>query len=124
MNTLRVITPNGKLFPNPYVVKMVSKQYDITEFIKILQQAKKMFTVESWAYSPVQTVTIININPIPWIVNGHSRPGPKWNEEYASYWAFSDEQDALQFRFKFKDSTHAIIWPSRTRFTIIDYIES
>lgn len=122
MSKLRVITPYGKLFPNPYVVKLVWEQYNIPEFIRILQQAKKMYTIESWAYSSVSAYSVINPDPPALVINGHSFPGNGWEEKYISYWAFSDEQDALQFRIKFDDSTHAVIWPHSIKFTIIDYV--
>jgi hypothetical protein len=97
---------------------------DLAEFRKLLKTAKSMIT-ETWGYSNpdyfiVRTteVNLISINGVG------SFPTTVPEYECYSYWAFTNDMDATQFRLTVGDSARRMqIWPTRVKFTITEYIE-
>jgi hypothetical protein len=115
---------------DPYVVRVrhpESVSYDnqnLSEFRKMLKIAKAQIT-DTWGYS----------NPVFEIIKTDGEPGviftgittTQWftpTTECHSYWVFTNELDALQFRLSVGENALQMhMWPNNVKFTITEYIE-
>jgi len=123
--TVKMHLQSRMFLSNPYVVRIKhpeSTQTDMKlgEFFKYLKIAKKQVKA-TWGYSnPIieiiksdyeQTLSLFGTNVT------YNMP----IEECHSYWVFTDEADALQFRLAAGESIHMHMWPSTIKFTIYEY---
>lgn len=121
---------NSRMFlKNPYVVRVkhpesIMGNLDLGKFRQTLRVAKLMIR-DTWGYSsPEFEITKTNESSIV-AVNG--QPGFSWSMpvyECHSYWVFSNETDALQFRLTIGDNaTQVHMWAHNIKFTITEYFE-
>ena len=115
---------------NPYVVRIKhpgSTHVDmkLNDFIKYRTIAKKQVTA-TWGYSDPVFEVVKSVHEPAISLLGHNLFGPNAAfivpiEECHSYWVFTDESDALQFRLSAGESVHMHMWPSKIKFTIYEY---
>ena len=114
---------------NPYVIRVKhpeSVSYDnqnLSEFRKLLKTAKSQIT-DTWGYSnPIfeivksewEEITVRNQSQL-----NYSPPV----QECHSYWVFTNELDALQFRLSVGENALQMhMWPKNIQYTITEYIE-
>ena len=116
----------SKMFiPNPYIVRVGHKQssksidtMELTEYYSILKRERGILQA-TWGYSaPVwemTTVTEKSPNNVTWVLPDYY---------LRSYWAFSDDADALHFRLSVGEHAQQMfIWPIKTLFTIYEYVD-
>ena len=115
---------------DPYVVRVrhpESISYDnqnLSQFRQLLRTAKLMIR-DTWGYS----------NPVFEIVKSEHEPGiivggmttTQWYTpltECHSYWVFTNEMDALQFRLTVGENALQMhMWPNNIQYTITEYFE-
>jgi len=124
--TVRRIHQNSKLLIiDPYVVRLKHSDghigLDYSAFRKTLKLAKEM-CLKTWAYSNPEyeerALSKEEANTLGLFA------GMNWHTELASYWAFTDREDALQFRLTLGESAKQVhIWPSNIAYTIFEMEE-
>jgi hypothetical protein len=113
--------------PAPYVVRVDHKHHnsyelDLTEFYKLLRRTRTTI-LATWGYSdPELEVASTEID---------EKSSKAWNQllniidtttSLRSYWVFTDEVDALQFRLGLPEvATQVFMWPYKKVFTIYEY---
>jgi len=114
---------------NPYVVRVKHPEsisyenQNLSEFRKMLKLAKTQIT-DTWGYSnpafeivkteweEVKTHNQAWINHSPTVIECHS------------YWVFTNELDALQFRLSVGENAIQMhMWPTNIKYTITEYFE-
>ena len=115
---------------DPYVVRVKhpeSVSYDnqnLTEFRKLLKTAKSQIT-DTWGYSNPVFETIKSDHEPGMAVNGIQTT--QWFmplKECHSYWVFTNEMDALQFRLTVGENAIQMhMWPNNIQYTITEYFE-
>jgi hypothetical protein len=123
---------NSKItFNNPYVIRTELEDLNLgvkkgLNFFNTLRRAKTIYTGATWAYSNPDYETIRQHREL-------SQAAPYWpaaahyfsaKSVLTSYWAFKDEQDALQFHLTFGSHASRVhMWDSRLVFTVIEQDE-
>ena len=105
----------------PYVVRIEHAKgdgnfMDLTEFRKTLRRQRSIMQA-TWGYTdPIWEKVSVND-----VDNYFAWYSPDFY--LRSYWVFSDELDALQFRLSVGESAKQMfIWPQNTKFTITEFI--
>lgn len=118
----------SKMFiPNPYVVRVEYKKgngvdMDIADFRKILKKVRPLIYA-TWGYTDPVWEKISNTDDSTPVIVGANFTWRAPDFYLRSYWVFSDELDALQFRLSVGESAQKMqIWPKNTKFTIIEFI--
>ena len=112
---------------DPYVVRVKhpeSVSYEnqnLTEFRRLLRTAKLMIR-DTWGYSNPQ-FEIIKSDSIQAVAfNGQVIPWLNPVSECHSYWIFTNEMDALQFRLTIGENALQMhMWPKNIKYTITEY---
>lgn len=128
--TYKIHIASKMFLKDPYIVRMdhaesTEANFDLSKFRKILRSAKLMIR-DSWGYShPVFEVTQseeISVYVNGSRVAGYNSPRIATESTCRSYWAFTNEMDAVQFKLTHGESAKRMhIWPSNTKFTITEY---
>lgn len=110
---------------NPYVVRVAhpdSTQMDmkLAEFMQFRKKAKQEIKA-TWGYSDPTFEIVKTNNTETLTLFGHTVVYNAPIEKCHSYWVFTDEADALQFRLTAGESIHMHMWPKRILFTIYEY---
>jgi len=126
--TLKRIHQNSKLLiVKPYVVRVhhagTGYDLDYMEFRKILRMCQNIAS-STWGYSNPETETRYS-GELKAVTSVSFQPQNIFLDPYVvemiSYWAFSSEEDALQFRLTLGDkATRVHMWPSQIAFTIYE----
>lgn len=127
MKLSRIHQNSKLLIVNPYVVRVNhggdGYNLDYKEFRKMLSLCKNIAT-SSWGYSNPETEIkheeTTNVTSIFAGIQQQLIYAPM-TATMISYWAFSSEEDALQFRLTLGDSAKRChMWPSDRPFTIYE----
>ena len=115
---------------DPYVVRVEHPgteppNLDLTHFRKFLKTAKSL-TTASWGYSNPEYRIVGETKHTATVtfLNNHSNTFYVPVYGCYSYWAFTDELDALQFRLTVgENAAQMYMWPANIKFTITEYID-
>ena len=123
--TLRMHFNSSMFLPSPYVVRIkhtdsTRDNLNLSEFIKYRKIAKEQIK-STWGYSNPAFEIIKTNNEQVLSFFGHNVTYNMPVEECHSYWIFTDEADALQFRLTAGESIHMHMWSSKIKFTIYEY---
>ena len=112
---------------DPYVVRVVHPEsptpsnVNLGEFRKMLKVAKSQIT-DTWGYSNPRFETIKSDAVQAVAFNGQQMNWLNPIDRCHSYWVFTNEMDALQFRLTVGDNAMQMhMWPQSVRFTITEY---
>ena len=118
----------SKMFlKDPYIVRIVHPEstmvnLDLSKFRQLLKTAKSIIG-DSWGYSNPEFEVIKTVESTVVTsagVSSFSFSVPEY--ECHSYWVFTNEMDALQFRLTAGDNAKQMhIWPKKIKFTITEY---
>jgi hypothetical protein len=110
---------------NPYVVRvrhpesLSAENMNLAEFRRLLKMAKNS-TVSSWGYSNPMHEVVKSDGETLSFGGGFCINLPTF--ECHSYWVFTNELDALQFRLSTGENALQMhMWPTRIKYTIIEY---
>ena len=110
---------------NPYVVRVkhpesVSHEnIKLGEFRKMLKTAKTQIT-DTWGYSNPEFEIVKTAGEILVLFGSVSVDMPV--SECHSYWVFTNEMDALQFRLSVGENALQMhMWPTNIKYTIYEY---
>ena len=123
--TVKMHFQSRMFLSNPYVVRIkhpdsTQMNMKLGEFIKYRKMAKEQVKA-TWGYSDPVFEIIKSDNEQTLSLFGHNVTYNIPIEECHSYWVFTDEADALQFRLTAGESIHMHMWPTRIKFTIYEY---
>jgi hypothetical protein len=110
---------------NPYVVRVVHTDstpdnIKLVEFMQYRKKAKQEIT-STWGYSDPTFEIIKSDNAETLTLFGHTVTYNSPIQRCHSYWVFTDEADALQFRLTAGESIKMHMWPKKILFTIYEY---
>lgn len=116
---------NVKLnIPNAYVMRIIHPvnmgRESIVGFRNILKITKNLIT-GTWGYSnpAFEIISLKNTKTTP---NTAVFNGESWNTVNVSYWAFTEEIDALQFKLMVHEQCDRVfLYPTTRKFTITQY---
>jgi hypothetical protein len=116
----------SKLFiANPYVIAVDHKgstptSSDLAEFRHMLKTSKATIT-DTWGYAPPVWETIKSRGATLQIYPNFSIQTDVM--VFRSYWAFTNTEDALQFRLTHGDiAKQVFMWPVSKKFTITEFM--
>ena len=116
---------NSSMFlPNPYVVRVshpdcTLDNMKLAEFMQFRKTAKQQIK-STWGYSDPAFEIIKSNNEQATFFNGvitYTNPEMVCH----SYWVFTEDMDALQFRLTAGESIKMHMWPTKIKFTIYEY---
>ncbi len=120
----------SKMFlQNPYVVRVRHPECPnelnirLGEFRKMLKTAKTQIA-DTWGYSNL-TFEVIKSDSVRAVAfNGQAMNFFIPSSECHSYWVFTNELDALQFRLSIGENALQMhMWPTNIKFTITEYYD-
>lgn len=109
---------------DPYVVRIKHPEspsrenMNLSEFRRLLKMAKN--SVSSWGYSNPMHEVVKSDGETVSFGGGYCINLPVF--ECHSYWVFTNELDALQFRLTAGENASQMhMWPTRIKYTIMEY---
>jgi hypothetical protein len=123
--TYKIHIKSRMFLHNPYVVRVTHTDcthanMNLAEFMKFRKKAKQEIKA-TWGYTDPAVETVKTNNTETLNIFGHISTYNVPIEKCHSYWVFTDEADALQFRLTAGESINMHMWPHKILFTIYEY---